>query len=203
MENSKKASNVIAVLTQDIIEKLATQGSIIWQGVNDVDKAHDEILQVLFTNENSLEHFNAVQQHVLDGMKLGKGFSMGYAQNLWGDFMKFAKSEGYVKPRTEKAQAEQNRRDEVKKVMAEKYGKISDADLKQNLISAQDSKTMNEITKVLTARKKEKEKIAKENNSDFIKSTKDLLNKLLNSKNENAVKNATKILAFIKKENLQ
>jgi hypothetical protein len=203
MENSKKASNVIAVLSNDVIENLANQGSIIWQGVNNVDKAHDEILHVLFTNENSLEHYNAVQQHVIEGMKLGKGFSMGYAQNLWSDFMKFAKSEGYAKPRTEKAQAEQDRRDSANKMLDEKYGKISDADLKQNLISAQDTKTMNEITKVLTARNKAKEKIAKENNSDFIKSTKDLINKLLNSKNENAVKNATKILAFIKKENLQ
>ena len=203
MENSKKASNVIAVLKNDVIDNLKVQGSIIWKGVNDVENAHMAILDVLNQNPNSVEHFQAVQTHVLEGMKGLKGYAHGTALNLWTAFMKFANDGGYKKPKSEKAQKEQERRDAVNKSLEDKYGKISDADLKQNLISAQDTKTMNEITKVLTARNKAKQKIAKENNSDFIKSTKDLINKLLNSKNENAVKNATKILAFIKKENLQ
>ena len=203
MENSKKASNVVAVLNDDVVVNLKEQGSIIWKGVKGVEKAHMAILDVLNENPNSVEHYYAVQSHVLEGMKGLKDYAHGTALNLWTAFYKFATDGGYKKPKSEKAQKEQERRDKANQMLEEKYGKISDADLKQSLISAEDSKTMNEITKVLTARNKEKQKIAKENNSDFIKSTKDLINKLLNSKNENAVKNATKILAFIKKENLQ
>jgi len=199
---NKKVSEVLAVLDNAKIEQLHNAGLTIWNGVNSVDLAHGEILNVLLENADSLGHFNAVQHHTIQGMMSGKGFSQGYANTLWGDFMKFARDEGYKKPQTQKAQALAEKREFEKKSLDKKHGHKTLEQLKSELVQA-DNKELEELTKVIKMKNSERKAEEKENNSEFLKEVKVKINELLKVKNENAIENATKILAFIKKENLK
>ena len=195
-------SVVMAVLSDKTNAVLMSAGQQVWDGVNSVDNAHADILAVLNESAESLEHYNAVQNQVFKGMELGKGFSKGYAQNLWSDFMKFAKAEGYKKPQTAKAQALAEKREIEKSAIEKKYGSQSMDDLKNALVSASDSKTFDEITKAIKVRNNEVKKAEKANQSEWLKSAKKKINDLLSTNNPNHAENATQLLAFIKKQNL-
>ena len=208
MENTKKASETIAVLSSEQQVKLNELGLAIYNSSDNIQKDYDETFDILKENETSLEHFNAVKFHWLEGIiekgRKDKRYSQGYANTLWGNFMAYARDmHDYKKPQSQKAVLEAERREKVKAVLSEKYGNMSSQDLKTQLLETDDAKTITEITKVIAERNKEVKKAEADSNSEYLKNAKAVIADLLKSKNENAVSNAMKIMAFIKKENLK